>query len=47
MDVPIATFDQADLSKLHAYLVFAQPPAPGASKTGQVSGTAYLAVTVP
>lgn len=47
VDVPIATFTQANLTKLHAYLVFAQPPAPGASETGQVSGTAYLAVPAP
>jgi hypothetical protein len=47
VDVSIAAFDQADLSRLHAYLVFAQPPASGASETGQVSGTAYLAVPAP
>jgi hypothetical protein len=44
IDVPIATFDQTDLTKLHAYLVFAKPPAHGTGETGQVSGTAYLAV---
>jgi hypothetical protein len=47
IDVPIATFDQTDLTKLHAYLVFAKPPAHGTSETGQVSGTAYLAVPAP
>jgi hypothetical protein len=58
IDVPIATFDQTNLTKIHAYLVFAKPPAqPGGgnyvngvgdvSETGQVSGTAYQAVPAP
>jgi hypothetical protein len=47
VDVPIATFDQTDLTKLHTYLVFAQPPALRAGETGQVSSTAYLAVPSP
>ena len=36
---------QTDLTKLHAYLVFSQPPAAGTGETGQVSSTAYLKVT--
>jgi hypothetical protein len=47
VDVPIATIDQADLSLLHAYLVFSRPPAQGTSETGEVSGTAYLKVPTP
>jgi hypothetical protein len=47
VDVPIATFTQANLTKLHAYLVFAQPPTPGTGETGEVSGTAYLKVPTP
>jgi hypothetical protein len=47
IDVPIATFDQTNLSQLHAYLVFSKPPAHGTGETGQVSGTAYLAVPAP
>jgi hypothetical protein len=47
VDVPIATMDQADLSLLHAYLVFSRPPARGISETGEVSGTAYQAVPAP
>jgi hypothetical protein len=45
--VPIATFDQADLSQLHAYLAFSKPPTHGTGEAGQVSGTAYLAVPAP
>jgi hypothetical protein len=44
VDVPIATFDHAALTKLHAYLVFTQAPAPGISETGQVAGAAYLTI---
>ena len=36
---------QTDLTKLHAYLVFSQPPTAGTSEAGQVSNTAYSAVT--
>lgn len=36
---------QTDLTKLHAYLVFSQPPAAGTNETGHVSRTAYLKVT--
>ncbi|MDR1901362.1 MAG: DUF6266 family protein [Treponema sp.] len=42
--VPIATFDQADLSGLYAYLVFSQEPAQGTNDPGQVSNTAYFKV---
>jgi hypothetical protein len=45
--VSIAVIAPADLSKLHAYLVFSQPPAPGTGESGQVSGTAYLKVPAP
>jgi hypothetical protein len=38
---------QTDLTKLHAYLIFSQPPTLGAGETGQVSNTAYAAVTSP
>ncbi|MDR0707038.1 MAG: DUF6266 family protein [Treponema sp.] len=34
-----------DPSRAHAYLVFSQPPAPGTAGTGEVSGTAYHAVS--
>jgi hypothetical protein len=47
VDIPIATIDQADLSLLHAYLVFSKLPAQGTSETGEVSGTAYLKVPTP
>jgi hypothetical protein len=47
ISVPIATLDQTDLSKLHAYLVFSKPPAHGTGATGEVSGTAYLKVPAP
>jgi hypothetical protein len=47
IDVPILTFDQTDLTKLHAYLAFSKPPAHGTGETGQVSGTAYLAIPAP
>jgi hypothetical protein len=47
IDVPIATFDQTDLTKLHAYLVFAKPPTHGTGETGEVSSTAYKAVPAP
>ena len=36
---------QTDLTKLHAYLVFSQPPTAGTGEAGQVSNTAYSAVT--
>jgi hypothetical protein len=45
VSVSIAMLDPAALSGLHAYLVFAKPPAPGTAEQGQVSGTAYQAVT--
>jgi hypothetical protein len=45
--VPIAVLGQGDASKLHAYLVFSQPPAQGTGEAGQVSGTAYLKVPAP
>ena len=44
VDVSIAIIDQADLSKLHAYLAFSRPPATGTGENGQVSGTAYFKV---
>jgi hypothetical protein len=47
IEIPIAILDQGDLSKLHAYLVFSQPPASGTGESGQVSGTAYLKVPAP
>jgi hypothetical protein len=47
ISVPIATLDQADLTKLHAYLVLSKPPAPRTSEHGEVSTTAYLAVPPP
>ena len=47
IDVPIATFDQSDLSALHAYLVFPSPPAQGSGGTGEVSATAYFKVPTP
>ena len=47
VDVPIATIAQADLSLLHAYLVFSKPPTQGTGETGEVSGTAYLKVPAP
>jgi hypothetical protein len=45
--VAIAALDSAALSALHAYLVFAQPPAQETPASGQVSGTAYLKVDSP
>lgn len=45
LEIDSAALDPADLTKVHAYLVFAQPPAHGSSEKGQVSGTAYLAVS--
>lgn len=45
--VPIGFIDQPDMSKLHAYLAFVNPPAPGTGETGQVSGTAYFKVPAP
>jgi hypothetical protein len=47
VDVPIAAMDQADLSLLHACLVFSRPPTQGTGETGEVSGTAYLKVLAP
>jgi hypothetical protein len=47
IDVPIGTKNQADLTKLHAYLVFSKPPVRGTSERGEVSGTAYRAVPPP
>ncbi|MDR1232003.1 MAG: DUF6266 family protein [Spirochaetaceae bacterium] len=47
VDIPIGTIDQADLSLLHAYLVFSRPPAHGTGETGEVSSTAYLKVPGP
>jgi hypothetical protein len=47
IDVSIAALNQADVTTLHAYLVFSQPPAQGSGKHGEVSGTAYLAVPAP
>jgi hypothetical protein len=47
IDVLIAALDQADLTQLHAYLVFSKPPVRGTSEHGKVSGTAYLAVPPP
>lgn len=44
VDVSIVIIDQADLSKLHAYLAFSRPPATGTGESGQVSGTAYIKV---
>jgi hypothetical protein len=43
--VSLAGLDPAALSDLHAYPVFAREPAPGTAEQGQVSGTAYLAVS--
>jgi hypothetical protein len=45
LEIDTAAFNQADLSGVHAYLVFAQPLAYGSGGTGQVSGTAYLAAS--
>ncbi|MDR2741730.1 MAG: hypothetical protein LBB98_06200 [Treponema sp.] len=45
--VSLASIDQGDQSKLHAYLVFSQPPATGTGESGQVSGTAYIKVPAP
>jgi hypothetical protein len=47
LEVDTAILDQADLTKVHAYLVFAQPPAHGSDETGQVSATAYSPVSPP
>jgi hypothetical protein len=47
LDVDAAVLNQADLTKVHAYLVFSQPPAHGSDETGQVSGTAYSAIPAP
>ena len=47
LDVDTAILNQADLTKVHAYLVFAQPPAHGSGETGQVSRTAYSPVSPP
>jgi hypothetical protein len=35
----------ADPAKAHIYLVFSQPPAPGTGGSGEVSNTAYHAIT--
>lgn len=45
--VSVAVLGQGDVSKLHAYLVFSKPPAPGTGEAGQVSGTAYFKVPAP
>ena len=45
LEIDTSTLDQTALTKVHAYLVFAQPPAHGSGGKGQVSGTAYLAVS--
>jgi hypothetical protein len=42
--VSLAGIDQTDLTKLHAYLVFAKEPAPDTGEPGEVSGTAYYKV---
>jgi hypothetical protein len=47
IEVPISAIDQADLDKLHAYLVFSRPPRPETGESGLVSGTAYLKVPAP
>jgi hypothetical protein len=41
INVSIASLPHADVSRLHAYLVFAKPPA-RTGGAGEVSGTAYL-----
>jgi hypothetical protein len=46
INAPIASLPQADLSRLHAYLAFAKPPA-RTGDAGEVSGTAYLKVPAP
>ena len=45
--IPLGLIHGGDLSKLHAYLVFSQPPAQGTGESGQVSGTAYFKVPAP
>jgi hypothetical protein len=45
VSVSIAGLDPAALSDLHAYLVFAREPAQGTTEQGQVSDTAYMAVS--
>jgi hypothetical protein len=46
--VPLALpAGQTDLTKLHAYRIFSQPPTLGAGEAGRVSNTAYAAVTSP
>jgi hypothetical protein len=45
--VPLAALPHADISQLHAYLVFARTPAHGTGSAGEVSGTAYLKVPPP
>jgi len=42
--VPIATLGTTDLSKLHAYLVFAKPPTAETGDAGEVSNTAYMKI---
>jgi hypothetical protein len=47
LDVDAAPLNQADLTKVHAYLVFSQPPGHGSGETGHVSPTAYSPVSPP
>ena len=41
VDIPTGVLRPVAPTRIHAYLVFARPPAEGTSETGQVSGTAY------
>ena len=41
VNVPTGVLRPVDPTKIHAYLVFAKPPAEGTGETGMVSGTAY------
>jgi hypothetical protein len=44
IEVKLKPISPVDPAKLHAYLVFSQPPADGTGETGLVSGTAYSKV---
>ena len=45
LEIKLKTISPVDPAKLHAYLVFSQPPADGTREPGQVSNTAYSKVT--
>jgi len=45
LEIKLKTISPVNPAKLHAYLVFSQPPLEGTGEKGQVSNTAYSKVT--